>query len=72
MDSFFENMEKLNINIQYEIYSYLDPAGWSGLHYSVLFGYDVLIEKIMASLKNKTFEIFSNDGLTALYLCIKQ
>lgn len=72
MDSFFDNMEKLNQDIQFDIYSYLDAAGWSGLHYSVLFGYESLVEKIMRSLKEKTFTIMSTDGLSVLYLCVKQ
>lgn len=55
-----------------EVYSFLDAAGWSGIHYSILFGYETIIEKILKQLKEKFFEIISNDGLTPLFLCVNQ
>lgn len=44
MDSFFNKMSNQSLDIQMEIYSFLDAAGWSGIHYAILFNYENIID----------------------------
>lgn len=72
VQAFLDKFKALNQGTQFLILDNLDKAGWSGVHYAVLFNLEELVKSLLEVCKGDFLTIVSNDGWSPLFLAIQQ
>ena len=70
--TFLERFKQLNQGTQFSILDNFDKAGWSGVHYAVLFDLEELVKSLLEISGGDFLGIVSSDGWSPLFLSIQQ